>query len=580
MTGPKQKAHNEPGLAPETLTAQALGKIDETTRGLVPPIYPSTTFERDADGGFSSGRGYTRPHNPSYDEPESLLATLEGGADCLLFASGMAAASAVFQSLLPGDHVVVPRVMYWALRKWLIESAMTWGLDVEFLDTSDLEQLRAAMRPGKTRLVWLETPANPTWEITDIAAASLIAHEAGARLAVDSTVAPPVITRPLEHGADLVMHSATKYLNGHSDVLAGALICREPDGFWNRVKAWRRDAGAVLGPFEAWLLLRGMRTLFVRVKRCSQSALLIAEHFDQHPKVRTVLYPGLPGHPGHAVARRQMADGFGGMLSIRHRDGQAAAIETAARVAVFKRATSLGGVESLIEHRASIEGPSTPVPGDLLRISIGLEDPDDLIADLEQALDHDVIEKHPAELSADSTARPASVEGRIQTLLEERIAPVAAERGGEIGFEEFDGRFLRLSLHGSPGATLPLKTHIESMLRHYISRDVVLEFAESGKPGDEDTESRSVGERIAELLNDQINPAVAAHNGSIRLMRVEDNVAYVNLEGGCQGCAMADVTLRQGVEPMLKERVPELVSIVDETDHGQGTRPFFKTKKS
>ena len=321
MTGPKQKSHQKPVLAPETLTAQALGTIDEKTQALVPPIYPSTTYQRDADGQYSAGRGYTRPHNPSYDEPESLLATLEGGADCLLFASGMAAANAVFQSLLPGDHVILPRIMYWALRKWLIESAMTWGLDVEFLDTCDLLQLQAAIRPGKTRLVWLETPANPTWDITDISNAASIAHKGGARLAVDSTVAPPVITRAIEHGADLVMHSATKYLNGHSDVLAGALVCREPDAFWNRIKAWRRDAGAVLGPFEAWLLLRGMRTLFVRVNRCSKSALTIATHFRHHRKVRQVLYPGLPEHPGHAVAARQMTHGFGGMLSIRLNQG-------------------------------------------------------------------------------------------------------------------------------------------------------------------------------------------------------------------------------------------------------------------
>ena len=430
MTGPK--SYTAPGLSPETLTAQALGKIDETTKSLVPPIHPSTTYQRDADGEYRSGRGYTRPHNPSYDEPEPLLATLEGGADCLLLASGMAAATAVFKSLFPSDHVIAPRVMYWALRKWLIESALTWGLDVEFLDTSDPDQLRAAMRPGKTRLVWLETPANPTWEITDIAQAAEIAHNAGARLAVDSTVAPPVITRPLEHHADLVMHSATKYLNGHSDVLAGALICREPDAFWNRIKAWRRDAGAVLGPFEAWLLLRGMRTLFVRVKRCSESALTIARHFSRHPKIRAVLYPGLPDHPGHETAARQMSGGFGGMLSMRHRDGQAAAIETAARVTVFKRATSLGGVESLVEHRASIEGPSTPVPGDLLRFSIGLEDSGDLIADLEQALDHDVFDQQPVETPIEVfDLTRGSMSDRMQALLTSRLSPVAAERGGE-----------------------------------------------------------------------------------------------------------------------------------------------------
>lgn len=391
MTGPKCTPSNAPELTPESFTAQALGQIDETTKALVPPIHVSSTFERDADGEYSSGRGYSRPHNPAYDEPEALLATLEGGADCLLFASGMAAANAVFQSLLPGDHVIVHRVMYWALRKWLIESAISWGLDVEFLDVTDLDELRAAMRPGKTRLVWLETLSNPMWEVFDIAAISAIAHEASARVGVDSTVTPPVTIRPLEHGADLVMHSATKYLNGHGDLVAGALVCREQDAFWNRITAWRRDGGAVLGSFEAWLLLRGMRTLFVRVDRCSESALTIAQHFHGHPKLLAVLYPGLPDHPGHDIAKRQMNRGFGGMMSIRHRGGEAAAMETAAHVAVFKRATSLGSVESLIEHRASIEGPSTLVPTNLLRLSIGLEHPNDLIADLEQALEKTVV---------------------------------------------------------------------------------------------------------------------------------------------------------------------------------------------
>ncbi len=376
-----------PVPAHESLAAQALGKVDDVTRALVPPLHLSTTYERDGDGGYRSGRGYTRPHNPTYDEPESLLSVLEGGTDCLLFSSGMAAATAVFQSLLPGDHVVASKVMYWALRSWLIDFAMSWGLDVEFVDTTDLQALGGAMRPGSTRLVWIETPGNPTWDITDIAAAADIAHAAHARLAVDSTVATPVLTRPLDWGADLVMHSATKYLNGHSDVLAGALVCREKDSFWNRVRAWRRDGGAMLGPFEAWLLLRGLRTLFVRVRHSSQSALQIAEHFAQHPLVSHVLYPGLPTFAGHEIAARQMQGGFGGMLSIRVKAGGAAAVSTAANVMLIKRATSLGGVESLIEHRATVEGPSTPVPQDLLRLSIGLETPADLINDLEQALD-------------------------------------------------------------------------------------------------------------------------------------------------------------------------------------------------
>ena len=386
----------------------------------------------------------------------------------------------------------------------------------------------------------------------------------------------------MEHGADLVMHSATKYLNGHSDVLAGALICRAPDAFWNRIKAWRRDAGAVPGPFEAWLLLRGMRTLFVRVKRCSASALTIATHFERHPKIRQVLYPGLPAHPGHDIAKHQMTGGFGGMLSMRILDGRAAAIETAARVTVFKRATSLGGVESLIEHRASIEGPSTPVPDDLLRFSIGLEDPDDLIADLEQALEHNVRdEKIIAALTqkTDFTRAEDSLEERIRTLLRVRLAPVVAERGGELVFAGVDADTVHLTVRGSPGATLPLKPLMSAMLRHYINPDLEIELVSPGENPKDASANRSVAERIAEVLDDQINPAVATHRGRIRLIRIESDIVYVSLEGGCQGCAMADVTLRQGVEPLLKEQVPEIVSVVDETDHGQGTQPFFKTKK-
>jgi cystathionine gamma-synthase len=373
-------------LSPETLAAQALGRVDPRTGALGPGIHPSTTFERDPDGGYSTGRGYIRPHNPTHDEPAQLLAALEGGSECLLFASGMAAATSVFQCLLPGDHVVVSRVMYWALRKWLIDFAMPWGLQVELVDAPDPAVVAAALRPGRTRLVWIETPANPTWAITDIAATAAIANEAGAMLVVDATVATPVLTRALEHGADLVVHSATKYLNGHSDVLAGALVCREQDAFWERVRAWHRDAGGVLGSFEAWLLQRGMRTLFVRVLRASASAQALAERLQAHPRVAEVLYPGLSSHPGHEVARRQMRGGFGGMLSIRVHGGRAAAMAVAAQVTVFKRATSLGGVESLIEHRASIEGPGSPVPDDLLRLSVGLEAVEDLAADLEQAL--------------------------------------------------------------------------------------------------------------------------------------------------------------------------------------------------
>lgn len=387
MTDKQSPITAETQRSAATVAAQALGRVDETTRALVPPIHPSTSYERDPDSEYGSGRSYSRPHNPSYDAPETLLSYLEGGADCLLLASGMAAATAVFQSLLPGDHVVAPRVMYWGLRKWLVDFAMPWGLAVDFVDASDLDALAKAMRPEQTKLVWIETPANPTWDLTDIAAAADIAHRMEARLAVDSTVATPVLTRPIELGADIVVHSATKYLNGHGDVVAGAVICKQRDSFWERVDAWRNNAGAVLGPFEAWLLLRGMRTLFVRVQRSSESALTMARHFDGHPQLSEVLYPGLENHAHYRLAAEQMKGGFGGMFSIRHRLGRKGAVATAARVNVLKRATSLGGVESLIEHRASIEGPSTPVPADLLRLSIGLEDPRDLIADLEQALE-------------------------------------------------------------------------------------------------------------------------------------------------------------------------------------------------
>ncbi len=373
---------------PETLAAQALGWIDRETRAVAPPLHTSSTFLRDADNQYRSGRNYARADNPAYDQPEAVLAALEKGEDAMLFASGMAAAAAVFLSLSPGDHVVVPTVMYWALRNWIAEFAARWGLVAEFVDMTDLVALKAAMRKGTTKLVWLETPANPLWDITDIRAAAEIAHQAGARLAVDSTIATPVLTRPLELGADLVMHSATKYLNGHSDLVAGALVTRVKDDEWERLAGVRRQVGGIIGSFEAWLLLRGMRTLFPRVRAASASALKLAHRLGSNPLVARVLYPGLSDFSGHEVAARQMTGGFGGMLSVRVKGGEAAAIATAAQVEIWKRATSLGGVESLIEHRASVEGPKTPCPRDLLRLSVGLEDPDDLADDLEQAIAH------------------------------------------------------------------------------------------------------------------------------------------------------------------------------------------------
>jgi len=375
-------------MSPETLAAQALGETDPVTGALAPVVTLATNYEQRPDGSYPQGRVYTRADNPTSELAERLLAALEGGeCACALFGSGMAAATAVFQSLLPGDHVLVSRVLYWGVRKWLAEFALSWGLDVEFTDTCDLDTVAAAIRPGRTRLLWVETPANPMWEITDLAAVCELAHAAGVRVAVDNTVATPVHTRPFEHGADLVVHSASKYLNGHGDVLAGAVLSARRDPFWERIRSWRRNAGAMPGPFEAWLLQRGMRTLFLRVHRSSQNALAIATHFHEHPALAAVLYPGLPDSPGHAIAARQMDGGFGGMLSIRLAGGEKHARAVLREVRVFKRATSLGGVESLIEHRRSGEGPSSPVPDDLLRISAGIESTADLIADLQAALD-------------------------------------------------------------------------------------------------------------------------------------------------------------------------------------------------
>ena len=370
-----------------SLAAQAMGKIDPVTKAIVPPIHVSTTYIRDEDNNYSSGFIYGRPDNETTREAESVLAMLEDAqAGALLFGSGMAAATAVFQALSPGDHIVASKVMYWALRSWLLTEATRWGLNVDFVETDDLAALEFAVKPGATKLVWAETPSNPLWTITDIAAAADIAHKAGAKLAIDSTCASPVHTRPLTLGADIVMHAATKVLNGHSDVVAGALCATADDEFWNRIKTVRKGQGGILGPFESFLLLRGMRTLHVRQERQSASAMALAQRLSAHPYVARVLYPGLPQHPGHDVAAHQMQGGFGYMLSIQVTGGEPAAIKVAAHTQLYKRATSLGGVESLIEHRASIEGTGSPCPPDLLRLSTGIEDVDDLYRDLDTAL--------------------------------------------------------------------------------------------------------------------------------------------------------------------------------------------------
>jgi len=371
---------------PETVAAQAGGLIDADTGAIVPPIHVATTYLRDSDNQYRKGFSYGRADNATVRQTETVLSVLEGAERSLLFGSGMAAATSLMLALPRPAHIIAPHVMYWGLRKWLLDDAPALGVSVSFVDGADLAAIAAAVRPGETRLIWAETPANPLWTITDIAGAARIAHAAGAALAVDSTVATPVLTQPLALGADVVMHSATKYLNGHSDVIAGALSFGASGTLFERCAAVRSHHGCILGPFEAAQLQRGMRTLHLRVRAQCQAALAVAQHFAQHPRVTEVLYPGLPTHPGHAIAARQMTGGFGGMLSIRVTGGEQAAIATAANVALWKRATSLGGVESLLEHRASVEGPGTPCPPDLLRLSVGIEAVDDLIADLEQAL--------------------------------------------------------------------------------------------------------------------------------------------------------------------------------------------------
>ena len=380
-----QKTH----FAPQSLLAQGSPCLQQhdinEKQSLIPPVYNSTTYLRDEDNQYRSGRVYSRADNPTYKAPETLIATLEEAADARIFSSGMAAATAVFLALKPGDHVIAPTIMYWALRNWLRTFGQDFGLHVRFIDTHVDGAVEAALAEHPARLVWLETPGNPLWTVSDIAAIAQSCKKHDALLAVDSTVATPLLTRPLSLGANLVMHSATKYLNGHSDVISGALATTEDSAFWQRIVALRAQNGCVPGPDDAAQLLRGMRTLHLRVRESCESALWLAEQLQENPHVAEVLYPGLPSFAGHEIAKRQMHNGFGGMLSIRLKGGAEQAIKTAARTRLWKRATSLGGVESLIEHRASIEGEGTPVPDDLLRLSVGIEYREDLLRDLEQA---------------------------------------------------------------------------------------------------------------------------------------------------------------------------------------------------
>jgi len=371
---------------PETLAAQALHRIDAETGAVIPPVHTATTYARGAGNALIGAHDYLRPEGPTQAHAADILAALEGGAGARLFASGLAAAMAVFATLKPGAHVVAQTKMYYGAKKLLHHLESRRVIALTLFDPDDPDALARAARPGETELVWIETPANPLWSVVDIARAAEIAHGAGAVLAVDGTCAPPCTTRALDLGADLVMHSATKYLNGHSDVLAGAVVTRAQDERWQALCDHHSLTGAVPGAFESWLLIRGLRTLFVRFDRQSTNALQLAQALTGHEAVSHVLYPGLPGHPGHAIAARQMTGGFGGLLSIRLKGGAQAAARLCASTQVFIQATSIGGVESLIEHRKPIEGPLSPTPDDLVRLSCGIEAADDLIGDVLEAL--------------------------------------------------------------------------------------------------------------------------------------------------------------------------------------------------
>ncbi len=368
----------------ETLAVQAGHGIDPATGAVRPPIHLSTTFERQADGEYAQGYIYTRIDNPNRQALEGALAALERGEAAIAFSSGSAATMSLLQALSLGDHVLVPEDVYHGTSQLLQTVFVPWGLQVTVVDMTDLTKVEQALQQN-TRLVWLETPSNPMLKLTDIQAVADLAHQASALCVCDSTWGTPILQRPLELGADWVIHASTKYLGGHSDVLGGAAIARVADSFYQRVRQIQTTGGAVPSPFDCWLVQRGIATLACRVQRQSESALAIATFLAQHPAVEIVHYPGLTTHPSHSLATRQMRQ-FGGMLSFQVHGGQAAAIAVAAKLKLFTRATSLGGVESLIEHRASIEGKDTRTPNNLLRVSVGLEHHQDLITDLTQAL--------------------------------------------------------------------------------------------------------------------------------------------------------------------------------------------------
>lgn len=369
----------------ETLAIHAGRHIDPGTGAVVPPIYLSTTFERSPEGSYPHGYDYIRNNNPNREALENCLCALEGGAVAAAFSSGSAATMSVFQAFSPGDHIIAPEDAYAGTSLLLREMVAPWGIQVTFVDLTQLATVEAAIQPN-TRLIWVETPSNPLLKITDIRQISAIAHQANALCVCDNTWATPIGQNPLQLGADLVVHSTTKYLGGHSDVLGGVAIAKVEDDFFHRIKKIQKTGGAVASPFDCWLVLRGIQTLPHRMRFHSENALKVAQFLCEHPKVEVVHYPGLASHPGHEIARSQM-HGFGGMLSFEVKGGRDRAFAIVAKARLFTRATSLGGVESLIEHRASMEGADTKTPDNLLRVSIGLEHPEDLIDDLTQALE-------------------------------------------------------------------------------------------------------------------------------------------------------------------------------------------------
>ena len=368
----------------ETLAVHAGHATDPGTGDVTPPIHLSTTFERGPDGSYPLGYLYARGGNPNRSALEKCLSVLEGGAAAAAFSSGSGASMSVFQALSPGSHVIAPSDVYHGTSRILRNLFSPWGLETTFVDMTDASQVEEAVRPN-TRLLWVETPSNPLLKITDIPRIVDIAHGAGAVCVCDDTWTTPVLQRPFQFGADLVVHATTKYLGGHSDVMGGAVVARVDDDMFQKIRQVQTTGGAIPSPFDCWLVLRGIRTLPYRMRGHSENAAVVADFLTNHGAIEGVHYPGLVNHPSHGVAARQM-ELFGGMVSFQVKGEKQEAMAVAAKVRLFTRATSLGGTESLIEHRASIEGPGTQTPENLLRLSIGLEHPLDLIEDLDQAL--------------------------------------------------------------------------------------------------------------------------------------------------------------------------------------------------